>query len=220
MLLKSVQFRFIVFFLTLLILVSFANAQSRYPETIAVLQIAYRSEIQANLAYMGYAQKAISENYPNIGHLFVSLAASEAIHARNFKKLLSDLGVEVKETPKSENKVSSTKKNLKDATQVELQEIDQKYPQFIEKVKLEMHEAALQNITYAWESEKQHRDLIQKIESGTGVLFGVLTRTIERTPTRFFVCQNCGSTLQELPKDICPICKSPVSNYTEVEKSR
>jgi len=220
MLLKSVQFRFIVFFLTFPILVSFANAQSRYPETIAVLQIAYRSEIQANLAYMAYAQKAISENYPNIGHLFVSLATSESIHARNFKKLLSDLGVEVKEMPKSEIIVSSTKKNLKNATQVELQEIDQKYPQFVEKVKLEMHEGALQNITYAWESEKQHRDLIQKIESGTGVLFGVLTRTIEKTPTRFFVCQNCGSTLQELPKDSCPICKSPVSNYKEVEKSR
>ena len=220
MLLKNVQFRFIVSFLTLLILASFANAQSRYPETMAVLQIAYRSEIQANLAYMAYAPKAISEDYPNIGHLFVSLAASEAIHARNFKKLLSDLGVEVKETPKSEIKVSSTKKNLKNATQVELQEIDQKYPQFIEKVKPEMHEAVLQNITYAWESEKQHRDLIQKIESGTGVLFGVLTRAIEKTPTRFFVCQNCGSTLQELPKDICLICKSPVSNYKEVEKSK
>jgi len=69
-----------------------------------------------------------------------------------------------------------------------------------------------------WESEKQHRDLIQKIESGTGVLFGVLTRAIEKRPTRSFVCQNCGSTLQELPKDICPICKSPISQYKEVER--
>jgi len=217
---KAILIQMVFLIFTILIPIFLIQAQTKYPETCAVLQIAYRSEIQANLAYMAYAQKAISENYPNIGHLFVSLAASEAIHARNFKKLLSDLGVEVKETSKSEIKVYSTKKNLKNATQVELQEIDQKYPQFIEKVKPEMHEAALQNITYAWESEKQHRDLIQKIESGTGVLFGVLTRSIEKTPARFFVCQNCGSTLQELPKDICPICKSPISQYKVVERNQ
>lgn len=218
MLLEKIQLRFILSGFFILVLIPFVNAQSKYAETTAVLQAAYRGEIQAHLTYIAYAQKAITENYPNIGHLFASLAASESIHARNFKKLLTDLRVEVKEISKPEIKVSSTKENLKSATQVELQEIDQKYPQFIEKVKSERHEAALQNITYAWESEKQHRDLIQKIQSGTGILFGVLTRKVEKTPTQFFVCQSCGSTLRELPKDTCPICESPVSQYKEVER--
>ena len=218
MLSKMIRFQMAGFFFVVLITISFANAQSKYPETIAALQVAYRGEIQAHLNYMAYAQKADSENYPNIGHLFVSLATSESIHARNFKKALSDLGVDVKEMPKPEIKVSSTKENLKNATQVELQEIDQKYPQLVEKIKPENHEAAIRNISYAWESEKQHRDLIQKIQSGTGILFGVLTRTIEKTPTRYFVCQNCGSTLVELPKDICPICRGSVSEYKVLER--
>ena len=218
MLRKVIQFQMVGFVLIALFFVSFVEAQSKYPETIAALQVAYRGEIQAHLNYMAYAQKADSENYPNIGHLFVSLATSESIHARNLKKALSDLGVDVKEMPKPEIKVSSTKENLKNATQVELQEIDQRYPQLVEKIKPENHEAAIRNITYAWESEKQHRDLIQKIQSGTGILFGVLTRTIEKTPTRYFVCQNCGSTLLELPKDICPICKGSVSEYKVLER--
>lgn len=214
---KINRFQIVMIGFIILFSVPSAVPQSKYPETIAALQVAYRGEIQAHLNYMAYAQKANSENYPNIGHLFVSLATSESIHARNFKKALSDLGVDVKEMPKPEIKVSSTKENLKNATQVELQEIDQRYPQLVEKIKPENHEAAIRNITYAWESEKQHRDLIQKIQSGTGILFGLLTRTIEKTPTRYFVCQNCGSTLVELPNDICPICKGSVSEYKVLE---
>lgn len=197
---------------------SWADAQSKYPETISVLQEIYRGEIQAHLNYLAYAQKANSENYPNIAHLFTALATSESIHARNFKKLSSDLGADVKEIPKPEIKVSSTKENLKNATKVELQEIDQKYPQYIERIKSGKYEPAIRNITYAFESEKQHHDLIQKIQSGTGLFFGVLARTIEKTSVKFFVCQTCGSTLNELPKDTCPICKGPISAYKEVER--
>jgi hypothetical protein len=42
------------------------DAQPRYPKTISVLKMAYEGEIQAFHTYMAYAQKANSENYPNI----------------------------------------------------------------------------------------------------------------------------------------------------------
>jgi len=217
MLTKAIQFQI---FLALIVFVqaSFVDAQIKYPETINVLQTVYRNEIQAHLTYLAYAQKAISEDYPNISHLFVSLATSESIHALNFKQLLVDLKVELKEPPRPEIKVSTSKENLKRATQAELQEIDHRYPQFIEKVKPEGHEAAIRYITYAWESEKQHRELIKKIESGTGILFKMLSGIIEKTPNRYFVCQECGSTIRELPEVACPICKSSVSNYKEIER--
>ena len=218
MLTKAIRCGFTAFLLFFPILIPLVSAQPKYPETISVLQNAYAGEIQAHLTYQAYAQKAISENYPNIAHLFVSLAASESIHARNFKQLLSDLKIEMKQAPKLEMKVSTTKENLKNATQVELQEIDQKYPQSIEKIKPDKHDEAIQKITYAWESEKQHRELIKKIESGTGMLFKMLAGIIEKTPNRYFVCQECGSTITELPKDVCPICKSPLSKYKEVER--
>jgi rubrerythrin len=197
-----------------------ATAQLNCPETISVLQNAYRGEIRAYRTYTAYAKKANSENYPSIAQLFCALAASESIHARNFMKLLSELGAEMKESPKREIEVSSTKKNLKHATQVELKEIDERYPSFLERIKPEKHEAAIQNIMYAWESEKQHRDLIKQIQSGTGIFFGVLAKKIEEAPDHYFVCQQCGSTLVELPRDNCPICKGSVSQYKELERIR
>ncbi len=191
----------------------FVDAQTRYPKTISVLKMAYEGEIRAFHTYMAYAQKANSEDYPNIANLFVALASSEWIHARNFRTLLAELGVEVSETQIPQIKVSSTKKNLKKATKVELSEIDTKYPQFIDQIESEHFEAATRNITYAWLSEKQHRDLIEKIRSGTGMLFGLLAKKIEDSPAQYFVCQNCGSTLTELPGEACPICKGSVSRY-------
>jgi len=217
MLTKAIQFQ-IVLVLIVFVQASIVVAQIKYPETINIIQTVYRNEIQTHLTYLAYAQKAISENYPNIAHLFVSLATSESIHARNFKQLLIDLKVELKESPKPEIKVSTTKENLKSATQTELQEIDYRYPQFIEKVRPEGHEAAIRYITYAWDSEKQHRELIKKIESGTGIFFKMLSGIIEKDPNRYFVCQECGSTIRELPDQVCPICKSPVSVYREVER--
>ena len=219
---KAIRFQPMVFITIIMVCIStfVANAQSRYPETAAVLQALYLDEMKAHFTYLAFARKALSEDYPNIAHLFVSLAISESIHALNFKQLLTEMKVEVKEMVKPEIEVSSTKKNLKYATQVELKEIDKRYPQFIERIKPEQYEPAIRMITYAWEAEKQHRDLIEKIRSGTGFLFGILARTIEKGPKQYFVCQICGSTLTEFPKDACPICQNPVLHYKEVEKNK
>lgn len=196
----------------------FVNAKTNYPRTISVLKAAYSGQIQAFHTYMAYAEKANSENYPNIANLFVSFATRESTNARNFKNLLSELGAAVKEQRHLQIKVSSTKKNLKRATEVELKEIDKQYPEFIQKIEPEKCEAAIRNITYAWKAQKQHRDLIQKIRSGTGILFGLLAKKIEEKPAHYFVCQNCGSTLTKIPKDNCPICAGSVSNYKKIEK--
>ena len=191
---------------------------SSYNKTISILESAYRGEMQAVHTYLAYAKKADSENYKNIAYLFLAFATSESIHARNFKTLMSELGVDVKEKQDHQIEVYSTKKNLKKATEDELKEIDTQYPQFIAEIELEKCEAAIRHITYAWKAEKQHRDLIRKIRSGTGIFFGLLTKKIEETPIQYFVCQECGSTLTEFPKDNCPICKGPVANYERIRK--
>lgn len=218
---KIIRYRFFAVsigcMVVFLLLTLSLHAESEYPETISVLQILYKDETQALHSYAAYAEKAKSDNYPNIAKLFVSFATSESIHARNFKEQLSALGVEVEKSPVPEVKVSSTKKNLKRATETELKEIDKRYPQFIERIKAENHTAAIQYITYAWESEKQHRDLIKRIKSGTGIFFGLLTKKIEEEPAQYFVCQNCGSTLTEIPKATCPICGQLASMYMKIE---
>jgi len=222
MLTKAVRFRFLAVLIgciyILAIYLPLVNAQSKYPETISVLKAAYNGEVQAFHKYLAYAQKANSENYPSIANLFVALAKSESIHARNFKGLLTELGVELEGIERLEIKVSSTKKNLKNATEVELNEIDKKYPKFLQKIKPEKQEAAICYITYAWNSEKQHRDLIKRIQSATGIFFGMLAKKMEETLAQYFVCRNCGSTLTELPKDTCPICNESVSHYEKLKR--
>ena len=193
------------------------DAKSTYHETISVLQSLYQDEIQAMNNYHAYAKKALSENYPNIAKLFMTLAASETVHARNFKSQLSGLGVETEKYPQLKVNVSSTRKNLKFAIAVELEEIDRKYPQVLEQIKPENHAAAIQYITYAWESEKQHRKLLKRIQSGTGIFFGLLTKRIEGNPYQYFVCRNCGSTLSEIPESACPICGQSPANYREIK---
>jgi rubrerythrin len=220
MLTKAFPFRGLALVFLVFIQVTFVDAQMQFHETINILQTAYHNEILANLTYLAYAQKAISDKFPNIAHFFVALSASESIHARNFKQLLSDFGVEVTEISEAEIRISTTKENLQIASQNELQDIDQNYPQFVEKITSENHEAAIRILTYTWEAEKTHRDLIKKLQSGIGTLFGILGLRMDTTFTQYFVCQTCGSVITDHPPDICPICKSPVSQYNEVKRRK
>ncbi len=192
------------------------NAQSDYKETISVLQSLHQDEMQAMHNYQAYAKKAVSQKYPNIAKLFMTLAASESVHALNFKSCLAKLGVALEIIPQQPVTVESTRKNLKFAIAVELEEIDRKYPQVLEQIKPENHAQAIQYIRYAWESEKQHRELLKKIQSGTGIFFGLLTKRIEGNPYQYFVCHNCGSTLTEIPASACPVCGGPSAKYKEV----
>jgi rubrerythrin len=198
--------------------VSIPDAQSKYSETIAALQTAYTNENQAHLNYLSYSETAKLEHYPGLAHFFISFAASESVHARNFKEVLSALGVQGWEPSKPEVKAFGTRVNLKNALDFEIEDIDHRYPQIYEKSRPENHETAIRNILYAWESEKQHRDLIRKMQSGTGIFFGVLSQKFETTSVQYFVCSVCGSTMAGIPKEGCSICKKPVSVYKEVER--
>jgi len=187
-----------------------------YPKTIAALQERYHDEVVAHARYGAYAKQAEAENYPAIAHLFRALAASEAIHARNFAKLLTDLGVQPQQQPLPAVAAAKTKVNIELATGVEADEIDQKYPAILERIRDENHQEAIKYITWAWKAEEQHRALIVKMHKASKKWFGLLKEHIEGNPSRYFVCQVCGSTLVELPKDRCPIGDHPATEYTEV----
>jgi rubrerythrin len=191
----------------------------RYPETMAVLSGVYQGEVRARLAYDACALRAAREGYPNIAYLFSTLSTSETIHSSNFRRILSSLGMEAEEPPAEDLAVRKTRENLKTACDRELEEIDRKYPAMLERMQPEGHEESVRFLTYAWKSEKQHRDLLKEIESGTGFFFGTLVQRIEGEPLSFLVCANCGSTVSERPKDRCPVCGGPPSGYEELKKT-
>jgi rubrerythrin len=190
-------------------------ANSAYPKTIAALQERYSDEVIAHQKYGAYAEHALADGYPAIAHLFRALAASEAIHARNFARLLRELG-QAPRMPEVKFEVSTTRRHLQQAATVEAEEIDTRYPKILEDIERENHEEAIRFITYAWKAERQHRDLILKIKKAASWFFGMLVSRIEGDPTRYYVCQVCGATAMELPTGQCPICGHPPSEYKEV----
>jgi len=192
------------------------SQKQQYSETIAVLQMLHAAEVRAQQRYISFSRVAITDGHINIAHLFNALAASEAIHARNFKRILATLGIKAASIDLSSIKASTTQKNLKFATQVELSEIDVEYPRYLKRITPEAHQEALKYIKYAWQAEHQHRDLIKEIQSGTGMFFSMLLKRFRGRNGKYFVCQNCGSTVTELPQDACPICYEPLEIYLEI----
>ena len=211
---------------TLVVLISFSlcliqavageDKIANYRETISVLQELYKAEITASKTYSEFTQKAEEEKYYSISRLFSALSGSETVHARNFKNILNDLGVEAKNFPDPDTKIADTKTNLKWAFKVELSEIDTNYPKLIKKIKLEGNKRALEDITYAWKSEMQHRDLIKKMQSALGFFFGKIVDKLKEAKD-YHVCQRCGSTVFKLPEKFCIICGSPVSMYKQIK---
>lgn len=208
---------------SLLFLGSFCTAalagSDQYPHTVAALQERYADEVIAHRQYGAFAKHADSEDYPAIAHLFRALAASEGVHARNFSRLLRELGEEPVDPP-VKIELSSTRAHLTQAATVEAAEIDTEYPAILQRIEGEQHEKAIRFITYAWKAEQQHRDLILKIKKGASWFFGMLVSRIEGSPTRYYVCQICGSTVTELPGSQCPICDHPPKEYREVPQFR
>lgn len=196
------------------------DPKSTYSETIAVLSVLYRAEVESHLRYKAYERQALKEGHVNIAHLFAATAASESVHASRFREMLGKLGVEVESARQLAGELSitagTTKENLRYATDVELAEIDVRYPEYLARIQPEKHRRALKYITYSWKSEQQHRDLIKDIQSGTGIFFGVLAERFRLAKVRYFVCQNCGSTLTAMPNERCPICGFPLSWYKEI----
>jgi len=190
-------------------------AAGDYPLTIQALQDRYADEVQAHQKYGAYARHALDEGYPNIAHLFRALATSEAMHARNFATLLEALG-QTPQATKIDYPITTTREHLQQATEIEAEEIDTQYPAILERIQAEGHQAAIESITWAWEAEKQHRDLIIKIRDATSFFFGLLVNRIEGDPSHYHVCQVCGSTLDEPPTGQCPICGHSPDQYQEV----
>ena len=188
------------------------------PKTISALQTAYSIETLRVYTYQAFSQKAAAEQYPNIARLFSAFVFSESIHAANFKKLLLKLKADKQEDAQFKSSCLDTKTNLRNAVEAELEDIDKNYPQFIAAAQAEGQKEILRYFTYALESEKQHRDLLLKIQSKAGMFFPMLAKKIEDKFYKFVVCRQCGATDTKIPSHSCPICSESVVFYREIDK--
>ena len=57
---------------------------------------------------------------------------------------------------------------------------------------------------------------MKEIRKYSKQFFGAVAKKIEGMKFDFYVCEICGSTIDEAPKTPCDICNYPNSHYQEV----
>jgi rubrerythrin len=192
-------------------------ATTPYTKTIKFLQLAHKREIAMYGQYVEFGRKAKVEGYRGIAYLCAAFATAELIHAQNFAKILSRLDVEIVPVSKAQMTVSSTRDNLMKAANDEIDDIDSFYPDMIKQVNPEGVQDVITFATFAWKSEKQHRDVLMKIQRWAPWFFEKVAKTIDEKTDQYFVCQICGSTMDEIPPGKCPICHFSVEHYRKIE---
>jgi rubrerythrin len=194
---------------------SVVAATEAYPQTIAAIAYAFQRETDAHLRYVDFSGVANQEGYKGIAYMFTAFAASEGVHARNFKGLLTRLGGPVNAAPTTITR-GTTKQNLIAAVDDEIDSIDGLYPRTLERIQPEGNGEATRLVKFAWESERQHRDVIQKIRRYSPMLFEQVAKAIDEKTGLYFVCQTCGSTMNKVPSPSCPVCASAPEQYRQV----
>jgi rubrerythrin len=175
--------------------------------TLDNLQAAFKGESNANARYLAFAKKADEEGFGEVASLFRAAAKAEEIHARNHSDVIRRMGA----TPALNLEpvdVKSTRENLKTAIAGERYERDIMYPEFIEVAKQQQATAALRTFTYALKVEAVHAVLYQDALDN-------LQKRRGKNHT-YYVCPDCGNTLEELSILTCMVCGHPKDGFIAV----
>ena len=130
---------------------------------------------------------------------------------------MARLGIEISPLAGSQILVESTQKNLITAASHELNDVKAFYPETLKNLKPEGFQDAITITMWAWETEKEHLDILEPILKWTPDYFEAVATKIENKTRQYFVCQICGATAVKIPPGRCPICKLPSENYRKIE---
>ena len=184
------------------------TAVSESTSTLDNLQAAFDGESNANARYLAFAQKADEEGYGEVASLFRAAAKAEEIHAHNHAAVIEKMGG-VPALKLEPTEVKTTRENLKVAIEGQKYERDIMYPEFIQTAKRQNASAAVRTFTLALKVEAVHAVLYQD------ALDNLEKRTSERHT--YYVCPDCGNTLEELNIMKCLICGHPKSGFIGVD---
>jgi rubrerythrin len=188
-------------------------AAERYANSISALKQGVAAERGAYRRYVEFGRYAKRDGYKGLAYLYTALATSELIHAQNYTRVLATLGELVGDVETATVPVGTAKENLIYAAERELNSIEKTYPDLLKAVEAEGHTDSIAVVQYSWASHKQHLDIIEKIRRWSPNFFESVAKKIDEGTNRYFVCQICGSTVTEIPEDVCPVCKEPPSKY-------
>jgi len=158
------------------------------------LKEAFAGESQANRKYLAFAVKADQEGFPQAARLFRAAAEAETIHAHNHLRALKG--------------IKDTKENLAEAIAGETHEFKKMYPEMIEAAKAEGDKSAERSFTYAFEVEKIHAALYQKLLDNLGG---------KQAEYSYYICPICGYTAEKEAPEKCPVCGARADHFYEVK---
>lgn len=156
------------------------------------LKGAFAGESQANRRYLAFSRKAEQEGFAQIAKLFRAAAEAETVHALNHLNTLGE--------------VKTTEKNLEGAISGETFEFKQMYPDYIEIAKKEGNDDATWSFDVANKVEQVHAKLYMKA-------LEALRSKKELPKTDYYICKECGNTVEGAAPDKCPICGASKSAF-------
>ena len=161
-------------------------------KTIENLKSAFAGESQANRRYLAFARKAEDEGLPQIAKLFRAAAEAETVHALNHLNTLGE--------------IRRTKENLETAISGETFEFQKMYPEYVATAEQEGNEDAVWSFEVANKVEQIHAGLYKKAADA-------LKEKKEPPKTDYYICRECGNTIEGEAPDKCPICGAPRSAF-------
>jgi rubrerythrin len=194
-----------------------ARAAASYPATIAAVKEARAVETRVSQQYFAFGRKAREDGYKGVAYLFAAFASSEHIHAANFGKVLAQLGADAPPLPPWSGPVGTTRENLIAAAKGEAESIEDLYPKMLDRISREGHQEAMRFVKFAWASERQHHDRIRQVRRYSPTMFELVAKHIDAKTSAYFVCHACGSTLNAVPAQSCPVCQVASTSYRRIE---
>src|SRR6516225_1409333 len=189
------------------IVASDAFAVKESTSTLDNLETAFNGESNANARYLAFARRADEDGFGEVASLFRAAARAEEIHARNHGDVIRTMGA----TPARNLEtieVKTTCENLKAAIAGEKYERDIMYPEFIEVAKRQNATAAVRTFTHALKVEAVHAVLYQHALDN-------LDKRTGKSHT-YYVCPDCGNTLEQLNILKCLVCGHANSGFVAV----
>ena len=152
---------------------------------------AYTGEAKASIRLKVFAEKAASEEYPQIAKLFSVVAFSEEVKCKRALKLLKDVG--------------STEQNLAESFESETKVAGVAYGEFIRRAEAAGDTAASSYFAQSKDVEESHAKLYKE----------AMEHVMDDSQTTYYVCGFCGYVSDGLLPETCPVCGVPKSKFVE-----
>ncbi|TSA29173.1 MAG: rubrerythrin family protein [Bacteroidetes bacterium] len=175
-------------------------------KTAGYLTEAYRFESTNSQVFSAYAGQAENSGLPRVSLFFKAIAKSASIHADNFQKVLSQMGVTVAPTTPAFT-LKTPRENAEDAFSAVRTEAGIKYTEYLEQASADGEMNAAKALRWAKETEQQSLQLY------TNVITAIANNSSSALPSLYWVCPKCGNLYDvPTPEKECSFC------YTEREK--